>query len=316
MRLATVRAADGTTQAGRIEGNEIVLLPATDVGEVLDSGGPLAAADGPRLPLAGAQFACLLPNASKVVCVGKNYVEHIQEGDRSASPPMFPELFAKYGDALTGPYDDIAFPVGEGGWDLVAANARAARMPIASQPVGADCVDWEAELVVVIGGTVRRASEVEAAVAIAGFTVGNDVSVREWQLRSSQWLPGKTWERMSPVGPVLVTADEVGGLRPDLGLRCLVDGEVMQDARTADMIFSPVDLVCYISRFTTLRPGDLIFTGTPAGVGIARRPPVYLRPGQVLTTEIDGIGKMVNKFVAEPLPTPERMLVDSEATKR
>ena len=302
MRLVTVRQDGGATTAGRVEGADIVLLPFADVGALLGSGadwGERAHADGPRISLAGARLACPVANPAKVVCVGKNYLQHIREGDRAAEPPVFPELFAKYRDALTGPCDDIAFPPGPGCVDFTAANARAAKYPAAAQPPGTDCVDWEAELVVVIGRAVRYADEQDAAAAIAGFTVGNDVSVRDWQLRTSQWLQGKTWEGMSPVGPALVTPDEVGGVRPDLAIRCLVDGSVRQDARTAEMIFDPVDLVAYVSRFGTLRPGDLIFTGTPEGVGIVRRPPVYLRPGQVLTTMIEGIGELANRFVAE-----------------
>lgn len=307
MRFVTVRLADGATSAGRVEGEDVVLLPFADVGHVLDSGEAGVdggRADGQRIPLDDAQLAGLVANPSKIVCVGKNYLEHIHEGDSRADAPVFPELFAKYRDALTGPYDDIAFPPGSGELDFMAANASAARLPTVAQPAEIDCVDWEAELVIVVGQTVRRAREAEAAAAIAGFTVGNDVSVRDWQLRTSQWLQGKTWEAMSPVGPVLVTPDEVGGVRPDLQIRCLVDGVVMQDARTSDMIFDPVVLVSYISRIVTLRPGDLIFTGTPQGVGIVRRPPVYLRPGQVLTTEIEGIGQLVNTFVAERTSEP------------
>ena len=305
MRLVTVRQDAGTTTAGRVEGADIVLLPFADVGELLGSGedwAERARVDGRRIGLAGARLACPVPNPAKVVCVGKNYLQHIREGDVAAEPPVFPELFAKYRDALTGPSDDIAFPPGPGYFDFTAANARAAKFPASAQPAGTDCVDWEAELVVVIGRAVRYADERDAAAAIAGFTVGNDVSVRDWQLRTSQWLQGKTWEGMSPVGPALVTPDEVGGVRPDLAIRCLVDGSVRQDARTTEMIFDPVDLVAYVSRFGTLRGGDLIFTGTPQGVGIVRRPPVYLRPGQVLTTVIEGIGELVNRFVAEAVP--------------
>jgi acylpyruvate hydrolase len=184
-------------------------------------------------------------------------------------------------------------------------------VPTDDQSVQSDCVDWEAEIVIVIGRAVRRAGRAEAAAAIAGFTVGNDVSVRDWQLRTSQWMQGKAWEAMSPVGPVLLTADEVG-VRPDLRMRCLVDGTVMQDFRTSDMIFDPVDLVCYFSTAVTLRPGDLIFTGTGPGVGIVRKPEVYLRPGQVLTTEVEGIGQTVNRLVAEPLQPRDHDVAGAE----
>ena len=303
MKLATFRQADGTTRAGRIEGDEVVLLPVAGVGELLGSGPDwlaLAGQAGERVPLAGAEFGRLVSEPSKVFCIGRNYLAHIREGNPDAELPRFPEIFIKFADSLTGPYADIPLPAGSGFVKLREAVGAAAEAPTVSVPVESDFVDWEAELVLVIGQAVRRASERAAAAAIAGFTVGNDVSVRDWQFHTSQWTQGKAWEAMSPVGPVLVTVDELG-VRPDLRIRCLVDDEVMQDSRTSDMLFGPVELVAYISRIVTLRPGDMIFTGTPAGVGLARRPQVYVRPGQVLTTEIDGIGKTVNTFVAEDL---------------
>jgi acylpyruvate hydrolase len=301
VRLVTIRHGE-TTPAGCVERDDVVLLPFADVGEILGCGedwARSAGADGQRIPIAGARLACPVLGPGKVICVGKNYLEHVREGNSQASAPTFPELFAKYSDALAGPRDDIAFLPGSGCRDFMEANASAAELSTAAQASEVDCVDWEAELVVVIGRTVRRADEAAAAAAIAGFTVGNDVSVRDWQLRTSQWLQGKTWEAMSPIGPALVTPDEVGGVRPDLQIRCLLDGQVMQDSRTSRMIFDPVGLVSYVSRVATLRPGDMIFTGTPEGVGIVRQPPVYIRPGQVLTTEIEGIGQLVNTFVNE-----------------
>jgi acylpyruvate hydrolase len=275
MRLVTVRTQEGTS-AARIDDDEVVILPFADVGTLLGSGEgwpDQAAADGPRQPLSGADLAPVVPRPFKVICVGLNYLLHIREG--GGEVPSHPTLFAKYADALTGPYDQIVLP---------AASPK---------------VDWEAELVVVVGRTVRNASEDEAASAIAGFSIGNDVSMRDWQRRTTQWLQGKTWEACSPVGPALVTPDEIGGVRPDLAISCLVDGETMQDARTSDLLFDPVQVVAYASTFATLRPGDLIFTGTPDGVGFARTPPLFLRHSQVVTTRIEGLGQMVNEFVAE-----------------
>jgi acylpyruvate hydrolase len=274
MRLVTLRTDDGT-RAGRVDGDEVVELPFDDVGALLASGPDptsAAAAEGARRPVAGADLAPVVPRPSKVICVGLNYLRHVREG--GGDVPSHPSLFAKFADALTGPHDDIPLP---------RQSER---------------VDWEAELVIVIGRPVRGADPDEAAAAIAGFTVGNDVSMRDWQRRTTQWLQGKTWEACSPVGPALVTTDEVGGPRPDLAIRCLVDGATMQDARTSDLLFDPVDIVAYASTIVTLHPGDLIFTGTPEGVGFARRPPVFLRDGQVVTTRIDGIGELVNRFVA------------------
>ena len=253
-----------------------MILPFSDVGVLLGSGDgwqSRAGTDGPRRPLIGADLAPVVPRPFKVICVGLNYLLHVREG--GGEVPSQPTLFAKYADALTGPYDEIVLP---------AASPK---------------VDWEAELVVVVGQTVRNASENQAAGAISGFCIGNDVSMRDWQRRTTQWLQGKTWEACSPVGPALVTTDEIGGPRPDLAISCLVDGETMQDARTSDLLFDPVQVVSYASTIGTLRPGDLIFTGTPDGVGFARTPPMFIQDGQVVTTRIEGLGEMVNSFVAE-----------------
>jgi acylpyruvate hydrolase len=276
MRLATVRRDDGTTAAARVEGDQLVLLPFQDVGELLGSGDTWqerAAQPGTAIALADGELGAVVSNPSKIFCVGLNYLAHVREAGAQVDVPEFPALFGKFAEALTGPYDDIALPVDAAGM-----------------------VDWEAELVVVIGRPVRRATPSEAEAAIAGFTVGNDVSMRDWQFRSPQWLQGKTWEAASPLGPVLVTADEIG-LRPDLRITCAVDGQLMQDARTSALIVDPVELVSYVSRIMTLRPGDLIFSGTPEGVGVVRTPPVFLGAGQTMTTEIEGIGRLENRVV-------------------
>jgi acylpyruvate hydrolase len=302
MRLVTVRQADGTTSAGRIEGDEIALLPFSDVGQLLESGDAWrdAAVTG-RTSLASATLGRLVPRPSKVLCIGLNYIDHIREGDPDAKGPAFPETFTKFAESLTGGEDDIFLPAGSGSADFQEAVADAAKLPVLSLPVTSNCVDWESELVVVIGTPVYRATEAEAEAAIAGFTIGNDVSVRDWQMHSSQWIPGKAWRALSPVGSVLVTADEVG-VRPDLQIRCLVDGEVRQDFRTSGMEFGPVELVSYLSRIVPLWPGDLIFTGTGQGVGITKDPQVYLRPGQTMVTELVGITQAVNRLIAEENP--------------
>jgi acylpyruvate hydrolase len=211
----------------------------------------------------------VIPNPGKIVCVGLNYRNHILEMGRDL--PEHPTLFAKFADALIGARDDI---------DLAPES---------------DCVDWEAELAVVIGRTVRRADAQEAADAIAGFTVMNDVTMRDWQFRTKEWLQGKTFEGTTPLGPVLVTPDELeGGVAPALTMTCSVDGDVVQKADTSDLVFGPVDLVRYASTIMTLRPGDVIATGTPGGVGHARKPARYLADGDTLVTEIDGIGRLKN----------------------
>jgi acylpyruvate hydrolase len=210
----------------------------------------------------------LVPRPAKILCIGQNYLAHIEE--TGATPPEYPTVFAKYARALIGDGDPIVLP---------AVSAK---------------VDWEVELVAVIGREVRNAGPEEAAAAIAGFTVGNDVSARDLQGRTSQWLQGKTCESTAPVGPCMTTTDEIGA-EPDLAISCAVDGVVRQQSRTSDLLFKPIALVSYISQILTLDPGDLIFTGTPGGVGQGLVPPVFLSAGQTVTSSIEAIGTLVNR---------------------
>ena len=275
MKLATLRTADGT-RAVRLDGEVLVDLGHADLGELFaraDWRAKAAAASGTTYPVEGADFAPVVPNPSKVVCVGHNYTNHIKEMGREL--PSHPTLFPKFADTLLGANDDIV------------------------KPAETDALDWEVELVVVIGKEIRRASEAEATAAIAGFTVMNDISVRDWQFRTIEWTQGKIWEASTPVGPYVVTPDEVGGVRPALEVRTVVDGQVMQRDDTGTLLFDPVFLVQYISTVITLRPGDIIATGTPAGVGNARDPKVFLLPGQTVSTEIAGLGACTNKVVGE-----------------
>lgn len=273
MKLATLRTASGT-RAVRVEGDNAVDLAAPDVGTLLRTGN--WAATGARHDLATAEFAPVVPEPGKIICVGLNYRAHLREMGREL--PAYPTLFAKYPEALVGPTDPIVLA------------------PESEQ------VDWEAELAVVVGQRVRRADEAAASAAIAGFAVLNDVTMRDWQYRSPEWLQGKTFEGTTPFGPYLVTPDELpGGVRPRLALRCEVDGRTVQEADTGDLVFDPVTLVRYISRILTLNPGDVIATGTPGGVGHARTPPVYLGDGSVLVTEIEQLGRAVNTVRAPVL---------------
>ncbi|MPY53501.1 fumarylacetoacetate hydrolase family protein [Streptomyces acidicola] len=275
MKLATIRLGDRTT-AVRVEEDHLVDLGLPDVGAVLASPGGLAdaaSADGPRHSAADAVFATLVPHPSKVVCVGLNYQKHIKEMGRDL--PQYPTLFCKFADTLIGAQDAIR------------------------RPAETDAFDWEAELAVVIGRQVRRADEATAEAVIAGFTVLNDITCRDWQFRTREWLQGKNWDSTTPVGPWLVTADEAGGPRPALDIRCTVNGQVMQQDNTGDLLFDPVDLVRYVSTMVRLNPGDIIATGTPGGVGHARKPPVFLRDGDVVVTEIAGLGRLENRVLAE-----------------
>lgn len=278
MRLATLRLTDGTTRAVRVEPDRFIDLETTDVGTLLaHPEWQRAVAEATRtLEVEAANYAPVVTGPGKIVCVGLNYRHHILEMGREL--PAHPTLFAKYATALVGADDDIHLPP------------------------ESDQVDWEAELALVIGSTVRRADEAGAAAAIAGFAVLNDVTMRDWQYRTNMWLQGKTFDASTPFGPLLVTPDELpGGTRPILELEGLVDGELVQHASTGDLVFDPVDLVRYVSTIMTLHPGDVISTGTPGGVGHARTPPRYLRPGTVLTTRIEQLGESVATAVAEPL---------------
>jgi acylpyruvate hydrolase len=271
MQLVTVRH-EGSTRAGRVEGDEVVLLDISSVKAVLVESGSagVAAARGPTMSLDDADLAPVVPDPDKIICVGINYGDHIAEMGRT--PPDHPTYFAKYRRALIGPRDDIMLP----------------------RPDISTSVDWECELAVVIGKPIRHASPAEAMDAIAGFCALNDVSVRDWQMRTTQFLAGKTFEATTPVGPVLVTADEIGDGR-GLALSTTVNGEIKQQSTTDQLVFGPVDIVADLSRIMTLDPGDIIATGTPGGVGVARTPPQFLTDGDEVVVEIEGIGRLVNR---------------------
>jgi acylpyruvate hydrolase len=283
MKLATLRTAgQGTTAALATGADAYVALPASDVGELLARPDwrnlvrEAAAAEEPVVIDAGdVDYAPLLPRAGKVICCGLNYADHIQEMGREL--PQYPTLFAKYADTLVGANDAI-------------------------EVQGSDRVDWEAELAVVVGTEIFRADEDQAAAAIAGYTVANDVSMRDWQNRTLQWFQGKAFDATTPVGPVLVTPDEVGATFDVVGY---VNGDVVQKGNTGTLVFGPAKLLSYISQFTTLRPGDLVLTGTPGGVGMGMTPPRFLNDGDVLTTEITGIGRLENVVRISPTSTKE-----------
>lgn len=275
MRLCTVRI-DGRATAARQDGDELVLLPYADVGELLDSGPDWqqrAAVDGERAPYAAASLAPVVPHPNKIVCLGLNYATHIAEMGRPA--PAYPTLFAKYDGALIGARDPI------------------------HAPAVSDEVDWEAELGVVIGRPGRGIARERALDHVAGYTVANDVTVRDWQHRTREFLAGKTFEATTPVGPVLVTPEELPDGGSGLAISCTVDGHAMQKSTTADLLFDVADIIAYVSTIITLMPGDLILTGTPGGVGAGREPKLFLAPGQELVTTIEGIGELRNRVIKD-----------------
>jgi 2,4-didehydro-3-deoxy-L-rhamnonate hydrolase len=207
----------------------------------------------------------------KIICVGLNYRDHAEE--QGTALPEAPLLFAKWQNTLIGPGEPIVIP-----------------------PIVTKC-DYEAELGVVIGQRVRDVSVENALDAVAGYTCVNDVSARDLQFADGQWTRGKSPDTFCPVGPRLVPRDEL----PDpqaLGIRAILNGETVQESTTANMVFGVAEVIAYVTRTVTLEPGDLIATGTPAGVGAFRKPPLFMQPGDEITIEIDGIGSLTNPVAA------------------
>jgi 2-keto-4-pentenoate hydratase/2-oxohepta-3-ene-1,7-dioic acid hydratase in catechol pathway len=233
------------------------------------------AADNPRavrLPAAETRLLAPIPDPHKIVCVGLNYRDHAAES--GAPIPKDPVLFSKYATALIGPEEAIVLPS--------SSNE----------------VDFEAELVIVIGKKGRHLKTDQAWSHVAGYTIGHDVSARDWQLKKDgkQWMVGKTFDTFAPTGPWIVTANEV----PDphsLAIKLRLNGQTMQDSNTRQMIFSVAEVVAYCSQVFTIEAGDLIFTGTPPGVGMARKPPVFLKPGDVAEVEVEKLGVLRNPVV-------------------
>jgi acylpyruvate hydrolase len=284
MKLATIRTGAGT-RAVRLDSDRAVETGDPDVGALLghaDWRERASAAAGPSRPVEGLDYAPLVPSPSKIICVGANYHDHIAEMGRQ--PPAYPTLFAKFPSTLVGAHDEVTLPA------------------------VSDAVDWEAELAVIIGAPARHVTAEDAASVIAGYSVLNDVSVRDYQNRTLQWLQGKMFESTTPLGPALVTSDEMPAT-PDAAstfsaeISTEVDGEVLQQSDTAQLVFGPRTLVAYISEIITLNPGDVIATGTPGGVGHARKPPRYLSDGATLTTRIAGLGECRNTCRKEKIRT-------------
>jgi 2-keto-4-pentenoate hydratase/2-oxohepta-3-ene-1,7-dioic acid hydratase in catechol pathway len=284
MRLISYQSDRGPRIAG-LNGNEIVDLHDADPSlpscpKALLALGPEAirraesALAGGRPIAAPVTWLPPIPSPEKIICIGLNYADHARE--TKAVVPQCPVVFNKFPTTLL-PHEGIV------------------RLPRVSEQV-----DFEAELVLVIGRRGRYIPQDEARRHIAAYACGNDVSARDWQRNKpgGQWLSGKSFDTFAPCGPWMVTADEI----PDpgkLGIQLRLNSQVMQDSNTAELIFSVENLVSYISQFCTLNPGDLIFTGTPGGVGMGRQPPVYLKPGDVTEVEIQRIGVLRNRFEAE-----------------
>ena len=276
MKIGTLRT-DAGQRTVVVRGEELVEVDGS-VGELLaDRSRFEGAAQGGRThPLAGADLAPAVPNPGKILCIGKNYADHAEE--LGGTPPDKPEVFLRSRTSLAGPYDAV-------------------HRPRVSQRM-----DWEVELAVVIGRRCRYVEPDQAMDVVGGYAVFNDISFRDYQRNASQWIPGKNFDGSGPLGPFVVTPDEVGDPF-NLEISCLIqrDGkeEVMQRSNTSLMVHSIPAVIAYITQWATLEPGDVIATGTPGGVGDGRNPKRYLVPGETLVTRVAGVGELKNQVLEE-----------------
>jgi acylpyruvate hydrolase len=291
--LLVNRFVDGAWRAGVTDGLQIVDAAkvhdygdrAPTVRRLLESGpeeveatleraaARLHAGGTDLIPLSDGRLGAPIPNPDKLLCLGYNYAEHASESE--VSVPVAPNIFAKFKNCIVGPHDKVVLP----------AVSKA--------------IDYEGELAVVIGRRCRNVSEADALQYVGGYTILNDVTARDLQFRTTQYTAGKALDTFAPMGPGVVPAREI----PDpqaLRIRTKLNGEVVQDGSTGDMVFSVVQTIGFLSQLMTLEPGDIIATGTPVGVGYKRIPPVFLRAGDVVEVSIEGIGSISNYVVAAP----------------
>ena len=273
-RCLGIERADGILDLTDLLGADLgAVLAGADPVAVLTDAESEAAYEGQALvPMGEVRLLAPLARPGKIVCVGLNYHDHCRE--QNVEPPAYPTLFAKFASAISHPGDPIVRP-------------RATEM-----------LDLEAELAVVIGWRASRVSVARAMDHVFGYTILNDVTARDLQREDRQWLRAKSWDGFAPLGPAVVTRDEIGE-PADLAIRSRVNGESWQDSTTADMIWDIATLLSFITRSVTLEPGDIVATGTPAGVGHFHQPPRYLAAGDVMACEIAGIGVLENSIVDE-----------------
>ncbi|MCC6777573.1 MAG: fumarylacetoacetate hydrolase family protein [Hyphomicrobiales bacterium] len=290
MKIVGFVANDGL-RLGVVEGDQVIDLQAVDsaipadLGEVLrrhngDLGALKSAASragaSARRPLAGLTFGLPVANPGKVICLGLNYLEHVKEGAQRDNIPKFPTIFMRCNTSLV-PH----------------------RQPII-RPRTSDQLDYEAELIFVIGSRAKHLTMDNAYACIAGWSCGNEGSVREFQRKTTQWDMGKNFDRTGGFGPWLVTADEVPAGGKGLKIETRLNGQVMQSDNTDNMMFPVAETLVYVTQGMTLEPGDIVFTGTPSGVGHARKPnPVWMKPGDTCEIAIEGVGVLVNPIAAE-----------------
>ena len=285
MKFTTFHQA-GLDRLGLIDGEHVIDLHQAqpqvnaDLRLALKSGVDLAAAaqnalasNAPRLPMASLQLSPIIPEPGKIICLGLNYFDHAKEGGRDK--PDYPWFFLRSASSLLAPNADAVLP---------KVSER---------------FDYEAELAVVIGKTVKHATLDNALDCVFGYSCFNDISVRDYQKKTPQWTIGKNFDQTGGFGPVLVTADELPAGATDLKIQSRLNGQVMQDANTRDMIWGVAETIQLLTECMTLEPGDLIIMGTPAGVGQARTPPVWMKHGDVVEIEIEHIGLLRNKIQRE-----------------
>jgi 2-keto-4-pentenoate hydratase/2-oxohepta-3-ene-1,7-dioic acid hydratase in catechol pathway len=283
MKLASFEV-DGAVRIGVVSGDGLVDLAHAAPALPRDMAALIAAwpqaertvrglaGDKPHHKLCDVHLLAPVPKPQKVLAIGLNYADHIEESGQQR--PERQIWFSKLPNAVNGPYDPIQIPK--------ASKA----------------VDYEAEFVVIVAKRCRHVTPAQMPGAIFGYAAGNDVSVRDWQFQTSQWLLGKSFDTHAPFGPFVVTADEVGDPHA-LGIRCFVNGEKRQDSNTGNLVFNVYDQIALLSQVMTLEPGDVIFTGTPGGVGFATKPPTYLKAGDTVRVEIDRIGAIEARMVDE-----------------
>jgi 2-keto-4-pentenoate hydratase/2-oxohepta-3-ene-1,7-dioic acid hydratase in catechol pathway len=280
----------GGARLGLVEGDQVVDLQAVDstvpadLGDVLKGNNgdlkPLAdlakrAGASARKPLAGLSYRLPVAQPGKIICLGLNYLEHVKEGGQRDNIPKFPTIFMR------------------GRTSLVAHGAPILR------PLASETLDYEAEMILVVGKRAKHLTAANALSCVAGYSCGNEGSVREYQRKTTQWDMGKNFDRTGGFGPWLVSADELPVGAKGLKIETRLNGQVMQSDNTDNMMFPIVEMLVYITEGITLEPGDIIFTGTPSGVGFARKPPVWMKNGDVCEVEIEGIGVLRNPIADE-----------------
>lgn len=279
MKFVSYRASDGSSKPGVLQGEQIHDLSSAGYSSLLDviaAGAEglqkAGAAKGAATPLSSAKLLAPIARPGKIICVGLNYLDHARESNMEV--PKTPTIFSKFTNTVIGPGDEIVLP-------------KNSEKP-----------DYEAEFAVIIGRKARHVSEANALDYVFGYTCLNDVSARDFQMATSQWLMGKTFDTFCPMGPCIVTKDEVADPHT-LDIKMTISGEVLQNSNTKELIFKIPQLIAYLSSVMTLEPGDVITTGTPAGVGLGHKPPRWLKAGDECVVSIQGIGELRNPVVAE-----------------